>query len=108
MWAVTVDPGWSAIGFGVARGASGSSIRALESAAVPKYFGTKHLGSIRGFVASISVGSTAFGPLLFATGFEASGSYTSVLLGSVVLPMRSSLRRWPRGRRVPEITSQSI
>ena len=87
VWAVVVDPGWSAIGFGVALGASGSSIRALESASVPKYFGTKHLGSIRGFVASISVGSTAFGPLLFATGFEMTGSYTTVLLASVVLPL---------------------
>jgi MFS family permease len=87
VWAVFVDPGWSAIGFGVALGASGSSIRALESASVPKYFGTKHLGSIRGIVASISVGSTAFGPLLFATGFEATGSYTTVLLGSVALPL---------------------
>jgi cyanate permease len=38
-------------------------------------------------VASISVGSTAFGPLLFATGFEATGSYTMVLLGSVALPL---------------------
>lgn len=87
VWAVVVDPGWSAIGFGVALGASGSSIRALESASVPKYFGTKHLGSIRGFVASISVGSTAFGPLLFATGFETTGSYTTALLGSIILPL---------------------
>src|SRR5664279_2699439 len=39
VWAVVVDPGWSAIAFGVALGASGSSIRALESASVPKYFG---------------------------------------------------------------------
>jgi MFS family permease len=87
VWAVVVDPGWSALGFGVTIGASGSSIRALESASVPKYFGTKHLGSIRGFVASVSVGSTAFGPLLFATGFEATGSYSSVLLTSVLLPL---------------------
>jgi MFS family permease len=87
VWAVTVAPGWSAIGFGVALGASGSSIRALEAASVPKYFGTMHLGSIRGFVASVSVGSTAFGPLLFATGFSATGSYTPVLLGSVALPV---------------------
>ncbi len=53
----------------------------------PKYFGTVHLGSIRGFVASVSVGSTAFGPLLFATGVERTGSYTTVLLGSTVLPV---------------------
>jgi MFS family permease len=102
LWAIVVDPGWSAIGFGVALGASGSSIRALEAASVPKYFGTKHLGSIRGFVASISVGSTAFGPLLFATGFQATGSYTTVLLGSVVLPLAVAIAaiivRPPRAR----------
>ncbi|MFZ5847295.1 MAG: MFS transporter [Actinomycetota bacterium] len=86
-WAVVVNPGWSAIGFGVALGASGSSIRALESASVPRYFGTRHLGSIRGFVASVSVGSTAFGPVLFATGFQATGSYSTVLLGSATLPL---------------------
>ena len=53
---------------------------------MPRYFGTRHLGSIRGFVASVSVGSTAFGPVLFATGFQATGSYTPVLLGSAVAP----------------------
>jgi MFS family permease len=87
VWAVVVNPGWSAIGFGVALGASGASIRALEFASVPRYFGTRHLGSIRGLVASVSVGSTAFGPLLFATGFELTGSYTTVLLGGAALPL---------------------
>jgi MFS family permease len=107
IWAVVVDPGWSALGFGATLGASGSSIRALESASIPKYFGVKHLGSIRGFVASVSVGSTAFGPLLFATGFEATGSYTTVLLGSVALPLAvvaaTVAVRPPRARdHVPE------
>ncbi len=85
--AVLVSPGWSALSFGVAIGAAGASIRALEAASVPKYFGTLHLGAIRGFVASVSVGSTAFGPVLFALAFEATGRYTTVLLASAVLPL---------------------
>jgi len=86
-WAVFVTPGWSAVGFGVCIGASGASIRALEAAAIPRYFGTAHLGAIRGFVASVSVGSTAFGPVLFAAAHGASGGYGTVLLASATLPL---------------------
>lgn len=91
VWAVLVSPGWSAVGFGMAIGAAAPSMRALEAASVPRYFGTKHLGSIRGFVGSLSVGSTAFGPLLFAVAFESTGSYTSVLLVSSLLPLSVAL-----------------
>jgi len=91
VWAVLVTPGWSAMGFGLALGAAGASIRAVESASVPNYFGTVHLGAIRGFVASVSVGSTAFGPLLFALAFEATGRYTTVLLFSAGLPLAVAL-----------------
>jgi MFS family permease len=112
VWGVAVDPGWSALGFGATLGASGTSIRALEAASVPKYFGTDHLGSIRGLVTAVSVGSTAFGPLLFATGFQATGSYTTVLLGSVALPtavaVAAVLVKPPRaGDHVPQCTDDS-
>lgn len=87
VWGVVAAPGWSAIGFGVAIGAAGGSIRSLEAAAFPKYYGTAHTGSIRGFVAAVSVGSTAFGPLLFASVHEFTSSYTPALLGTAVLPL---------------------
>jgi cyanate permease len=87
LWATVVTPGWSAVGFGITIGAGGAAIRALEAAAIPKYFGIRHLGSIRGFMASVGVGSTAFGPVLFAVTFEATGSYTAVLLGSSAMPL---------------------
>ncbi len=86
-WLTVVTPGWSAIAFGLAIGAAGSSIRIAEAAAIPAYFGVLHLGSIRGFVASISVGSTALGPLLFSVGKEATGSFDDVILLSIVLPV---------------------
>lgn len=85
--ATLVAPGWTAVGYGVVIGASGASIRALEAAAVPRYFGTRHIGGIRGVVAAVSVGSTAFGPILFALVFDAAGSYTPVLLASAAAPL---------------------
>ncbi len=81
-----VRPGLSAVGFGMALGASGASIRALETAAIPRYFGTLHLGSIRGLIAAVNVGSTAFGPMLFAFVHARTGSYTPVLLVSAAAP----------------------
>lgn len=86
-WGVVVGPGWSAIGFGLAIGSAGSAIRAFETSGIPRFFGTAHVGVLRGFIAAVAVGSTAFGPLLFAVARGATGSYTAVLLGSAVLPL---------------------
>lgn len=86
-WGTVVAPGLSAIGFGLVIGAAGGSVRTLEAATVPRVFGTTHLGSIRGLITAFSVGSTAFGPLLFAVAREATGSYRPVLAGSAVLPL---------------------
>ncbi len=103
-WLTTVSPGWSAIAFGMAIGAAGSSIRIAEAAAIPAYFGVLHLGSIRGFVASISVGSTALGPLLFSVGRELTGSFDDVILVSLILPAAVAAAglvvRIPAGREV--------
>lgn len=82
-----VTPGWTAIAFGALIGAAGGGIRAVEAATFPAYFGTAHLGAIRGVVTSISVGSTAFGPLLFATAHQLAGSYTTVLIATAPLPL---------------------
>lgn len=87
LWLTQVTPGWSAIGFGIAMGAAGSSIRIAEASAIPAYFGVLHLGSIRGIVASVSVGSTAFGPLAFSLARDVTGSYDAVTLASVALPV---------------------
>jgi len=87
VWGVVVEPGWSAVGFGMAVGAAGGSIRTLEAAAFPRYFGTLHLGAIRGLVASLSVGGTAFGPLLFALVHDATQEYRMALLGTAGLPV---------------------
>jgi MFS family permease len=81
-----VDPGLAAAGYGMAVGAAGSSVRALEAAAFPKLFGIAHLGAIRGVVTGISVASTAFGPLALSLGRNLTGSYVQVLLWLLVVP----------------------
>ena len=90
-WGTVVTPGMSAIGFGLTIGAAGGSVRALEAATVPRVFGTAHLGAIRGLVAAFSVGSTAFGPVLFAVVQEAVGSYRPVLAVCAALPLLVAL-----------------
>lgn len=91
LWGTVVSPGLSAVGFGMAIGAAGGSVRTLEAATVPKVFGTAHLGAVRGLVAAFAVGSTAFGPVLFAVVQEATGSYRPVLLASAALPLAVAL-----------------
>lgn len=85
--AVFVTPGWSGIGFGVVLGAAGGSLRTAEAALLPKVFGTLHLGAMRGLITSVAVGSTAFGPVLFAVVRESTGGYSAALLGGAVLPL---------------------
>jgi len=87
VWATVVTPGLSAIGFGLLLGAAGGSIRTVEAAAMPRVLGTLHVGTLRGLVAAVTVGSTAFGPVLFALARERTGSYTAVLLASALLPL---------------------
>lgn len=82
-----VSPGWSAIGFGILIGAAGGSIRTLEAATFPRFFGTQHLGSIRGLVTAIGVGSTALGPVAFALVHDRTHSYIPALYAGAVLPL---------------------
>ena len=86
-WGTVVDPGWSAVGFGLLLGGSAGAIRTLEAGAFPRYFGTTHLGAIRGAVAAVSVDSTAFGPVTFALVHDATCGYAPALLASAVLPL---------------------
>ncbi|GAA0384865.1 MFS transporter [Micromonospora gifhornensis] len=87
VWATQVAPGWSALGFGMALGAASNAIRTAEAALTPRLFGVAHLGTIRGTVTAVNVGSTAFGPVLFAPGHDLTGSYTGVLLIGAALPL---------------------
>lgn len=88
---VIAAPGLLAISFGALLGAAGGSIRTLEAATFPRHFGTRHLGAIRGVVTAVSVGSTAFGPLMFAALHGITRSYTFALLTTAALPLLVTL-----------------
>lgn len=82
-----VTPGIVAALYGMAVGAAGSSARTLEAASFPQLFGIPHLGAIRGVVTSISVASSALGPLALSLGHDLTGSYVQVLLILLILPL---------------------
>lgn len=81
-----VSPGLIAMTYGMVLGAAGSAARALEAASFPKLYGLRHVGAIRGAVTSISVASTAFGPLALSIGRDLTGSYVQVLLVLLAFP----------------------
>lgn len=81
-----VTPGLLAIVYGLILGCAAGSMRAIEAAAYAHYFGTSHIGGIRGVATMISVGSTAFGPLALSIGHDAFGGYVPVVLGLAVIP----------------------
>jgi MFS family permease len=99
LWGPTVQPGLSAVVFGVLLGVAGNMIRTVEAATLPHYFGTLHLGSIRGIISSISVGGTAAGPLAFAAVYDAVGSYSPVMVASAAVPL--SIAVWALVAREP-------
>lgn len=82
-----VTPGVVAILYGLLLGTAGGGVRAIEPAAFPRMFGLAHVGAIRGAVMSVNVGSTSFGPLALAAGFDLTGSYTPAILALIVIPL---------------------
>lgn len=80
-----VGPGPSALAYGIALGSAASGARAVESAALPYYFGTANLGSLRGLTQSIVVASTAVGPILLSLAYQWAGSYRPGLMGLALL-----------------------
>jgi MFS transporter, OFA family, oxalate/formate antiporter len=85
---------------GVRGGMSGS----LEGNVFAHYFGRAHLGAIRGQVVTAMVIGSALGPLLFALGYDLTGSYTAVTalaaIPAFALAAAAPFLRLRRGGRV--------
>ena len=71
------------VAFGLMQGMSG----AVLSVAYAHYFGRAHLGSIKGFVTTLTVGGTAFGPVIFSLGRDFFGDYQPILLILAIIPL---------------------
>lgn len=74
------------IGIG-AWGISQGCYAPLTSAAIPRLFGRRHLGSIAGLQMSCMVVGSAIGPALFALVQSVTGSYRPALWISLVIPV---------------------
>lgn len=70
----------------LAWGISAGCFAPLTSAAIPRLFGRRHLGSIAGLQMSAMVVGSAIGPALFALVEASTGSYRPALWLSVALP----------------------
>jgi OFA family oxalate/formate antiporter-like MFS transporter len=70
------------LGWGIAQGC----FAPLTSAAIPRLFGRRHLGSIAGIQMSAMVIGSAIGPAFFALVESTTGSYRPALWSSVALP----------------------
>ena len=72
------QPGIGAAIYSLLLGVNGGSIRALVSVLYPKWFGTQHIGAIRGVATAFGVGASAIGPLIIAGGFQITGNYVQL------------------------------
>jgi MFS family permease len=96
---VVVRPGPLAVLYGVVLGGAASAIRAVEATVLPRWFGTTHIGEIRGVVMAATVGASALGPLALAAAADSLGTYTPALVaftaGTAVLSVLGALVRPP-------------
>jgi MFS family permease len=87
MLAAFVRPGPMVILYAVTIGAAGGGIRSVEGTLLPRWFGTRHLGSISGLGTLLNVGASALGPLIFSLGRDLSGSFRGVALATTTIPI---------------------
>jgi MFS family permease len=85
--AVRVNSPELMLAYGVVLGLMQGSNGVLQAGVYAYYFGRSHLGSISGFATTLMVAGTAFGPLLFALGFEQFGRYAPTLTLALLAPL---------------------
>lgn len=78
---------WLAIVFGVLWGISGGLERIGLNVIWPNYFGRKYIGSISGVGMTIVVIGSSLGPMPFGIGYDYFGSYTPILLLTLIFPI---------------------
>ncbi len=89
--ATTASPGVAAMLYGLVIGVASGSIRALSTALFPKWYGTDHIGAIRGIGHTVGVAASAVGPLILSVGNDLGDSYDPVLFGFAALSVAIAL-----------------
>lgn len=89
---------WDSVwAFGVWFGIATGLFFGYALAALPRYFGTRHVGAIRGTFGAITMAAAAFGPLLVEALHEthASALITGTAVAGAAIAMAALLVRWP-------------
>jgi cyanate permease len=104
-WGFNLDAIDSLLLFGICFGMATGVIFGYALAALPKYFGTKHVGEIRGMFGAITMAIAAFGPIMFEVLQENSAKVLVVILAiaAVSIAIASLIIRSPRDMDVPAI-----
>lgn len=88
MVALLVSQGvWLSYVYAMLRGASSAFWMVGSDVAWPRFFGRKHLGSVRGVGFSLSVVGAALGPLPFGFAYDLTGDYGAAILYLMILPI---------------------
>jgi MFS family permease len=103
-------PGLRAITFAVSLGLALGAVTA-QHAALPRYFGTRHIGAIRGIVMAMAVTGSALGPFVLGVGFDVLGSYGPILNGLLAAPLAIALlvlvAQAPRAVEIGEVDEEA-
>ena len=85
-----MDTMWMALIYATLLGLAMGGSRVMDSTVWAKYFGRRHLGSIRGATMVGSVGGTALGAYPLALSYDLAGSYSPALMALILLPIAIS------------------
>ena len=110
LWALTIDADWQAYVFGGLLGFSAGFTMTTTAVIWPNYYGRAHIGSIRGIATAGMVAAAALGPLPFGIAFDLAGSYSTVILVFLAMPITcaiSALLAHPPTAPVPELAVSS-
>jgi MFS family permease len=88
---IVLDTAWQALVYGGVIGFAMGFTMTITAVIWPNYYGTRHIGSIRGVATTASVAAAALGPLPLALGFDLTGSYAMVIGVALVLPAGCSV-----------------
>lgn len=77
--------------YGAFLGSAQGMHAALQAGVYAHYFGRRHYGAIKGVATTVSIAGTAFGPWVFALGFDLTGGHAATLVLAASLPAAVAL-----------------
>lgn len=89
--AAVVAPGVIVVVYAIVLGAMGGGVRTTASVLLPRWFGTRNLGSIQGALTFLGVAASALGPVTLALSVDLFGSYPPAVFALAALPVAAMI-----------------